>query len=238
MVPSAATLLSAWEAGAIEAPLDRAPSLLSTLGSAGRDEALRRLTVGECDTALFALRRQLFGDRCEAVAICPDCGEELELGLSLAELQPPAVERGAATGTLERPDYVVEFRVPRNDDLRLLGADALGCLIERCVVSARTSDGRDAAAAELPPQVQEAVAEAMATSDPGAQTLLDIRCPCGASWADEFDIRGVIWSDLTDWVGQMLTEVYELARSYGWSEAEVLALPTWRRRWYLEAAGW
>ena len=48
----------------------------------------------------------------------------------------------------------------------------------------------------------------------------------------------MVWSDLTDWVGRTLTEVHQLARAYGWSEAEILAMSGWRRRWYLEAAGW
>ena len=84
----------------------------------------------------------------------------------------------------------------------------------------------------------KAAVEALAESDPGAQTALRVRCPCGSEWVGELDIRTVVWSDLTDWVGRTLTEVHQLARAYGWSEAEILAMSGWRRRWYLEAAGW
>ena len=65
-----------------------------------------------------------------------------------------------------------------------------------------------------------------------------VRCPCGSEWVDELDIRTVVWSDLTEWVGRTLTEVHQLAQAYGWSEAEILAMSGWRRRWYLEALGW
>ena len=35
----------------------------------------------------------------------------------------------------------------------------------------------------------EAIVEAMAEADPGAQTALRVRCPCGSEWVDELDIR-------------------------------------------------
>ena len=39
MAPTAATLLRAWESGAAVAPLDRAPSLLHSLGAARGERA-------------------------------------------------------------------------------------------------------------------------------------------------------------------------------------------------------
>jgi hypothetical protein len=243
MLPTAATLLSAWEAGAAEAPLDRAPSLLARLEAIPRDQSVGQLTVGQCDARLFELRRALFGDVMEALATCPGCGAEVEMSLSLAELQPPIVDVDEPEGmvSLEQSGYALVFRIPRNDDLRSLrtaaGEAAIRELVERCMVEASAGDGRAVSAFELPDDVLHQIAEVMAARDPGAQTALNIRCDCGAVWVDELHIRSVVWSDLTDWVGRTLTEVHELARIYGWSEAELLSIPAWRRRWYLEAAG-
>ncbi|MBV9365340.1 MAG: hypothetical protein JOY89_13945 [Solirubrobacterales bacterium] len=242
MVPTASTLLSAWEAGAAEAPLDRAPSLLRSLGEIPPDQNLGAMTVGQCEARLFELRRALFGDLLEAVATCPTCGADVELNLSLAELGPPLAEHASAAITLRQSNHAVAFRVPCNDDLRRLGAaepeQAIGELVERCLIEARTADGHPVAAAQLPLELQQAILEAMAAADPGAQTLLEVTCPCGAAWVDELDIRSVVWTDLTDWVGRTLTEVHQLARAYGWAEAEILGMGAWRRRWYLEALGW
>jgi hypothetical protein len=241
MAPTTATLLSAWEAGAAEAPLDRAPSLLRRLGSTAPDAGLDQLTVGQCDALLFKLRRELFGDVLEAVATCPGCGSDVELSLSVSELQPPLLEAPIPPATLEHSGCTVAFRPPRNEDLRALaasGAEAgLSALVERCVIEARGADGRAVTVTELPSGSLEAIVAAMAASDPGAQTELRIPCPCGAEWVDELDIRSVVWTDLTDWVGRTLSEVHQLARAYGWSEAEILSMAAWRRRWYLEAAG-
>lgn len=239
--PTTAALLAAWEAGASEAHADRAPSLLRSLGAVADGVDPGQLTVGQCDARLFALRRGLFGDVLEAVATCPACGEEVELELSLAELQPVALDGEAPGGTYAADGFEIAYRLPRNEDLRQLAAAGAGAgpsdLLDRCLVAARGPDGAPALAHELPPAVAEAVLEAMAERDTGAHLELDVRCPCGAGFVDELDIRQVVWTDLTDWVGRTLTEVQQLAMAYGWSESDILAMAPWRRRWYLEAAG-
>lgn len=239
MVPTAVILLGAWEAGAAEAPLDRAPSLLARLGAIPPDRSVDDLTVGECDARLFALRRTLFGDRWEAVSTCPGCGDEVELDLSLADLQPPVAEPARDPVTVRQAGGEMTVRLPRNDDLRSLhatrSASPLAELVERCLIRATRADGTTISAEELTDEELATVAAAMAEHDPGAQTVLAVRCSCGAEWADELDIRAVLWTDLTDWVGRTLTDVHRLARAYGWSESEILAMPAWRRRWYLEA---
>lgn len=241
MLPTAATLLSAWEAGAAEAPLDRAPSLLARLEAIPRDQSVGQLTVGQCDARLFELRRALFGNVMEALATCPGCDAELEMSLSLAELQPPIVDDAEGVVALEESHYALVVRIPRNDDLKFLSTarekEAIRELVDRCMVEASAGDGRAISAFELPDDVLHAIVKAMAARDPGAQTTLNMHCSCGAEWVDELHIRSVLWSDLTDWVGRTMTEVHELARTYGWSEREILSMPAWRRRWYLEAAG-
>jgi hypothetical protein len=187
--PTAAALLAAWEVGAAAAPIDRAPSLLRSLGAVPSDLSVERLTVGQCDARLFALRREMFGDTLDAVSTCPACATEVQMAVALDRVQ-----RGA--------------------------------------------DGRALAAGELPYEIAGIVIDALAANDPGAQTAIAVRCPCGAEWADELDIRSITWADLTAWVGRTLTEVHQLAHAYGWSEADILAMSATRRRWYLEAAGW
>jgi hypothetical protein len=241
METNAAILLKAWESGAIVAPLDRAPSLLHSLGVVPVSVLTDDLTVGQCDARLFELRRTLFGEMLEVVATCPACQTEVDLKLTLGQLQPPVREGPVPPLTLQADGYTLRCRTPRNDDLRSLanwGADAtLRDLLERCVLEATSPDGTTVAPHELPETTVESVGEALAESDPGARTVLRVNCPCGNQWADELDIRVVLWTDLTDWVGRTLTEVHQLARGYGWSEAEILAMNGWRRRWYLEALG-
>jgi hypothetical protein len=242
MAATAATLLRAWEAGAAEAPLDRAPSLLLLLGTVPAETSVDELSVGQCDARLFALRRAMFGEALEVVATCPSCRTEVELTVRLGDMQPPVLEAPDGPVNVTVDGYAVVCRIPRNADLRLAAAagdrTTLRDLVDRCVLDARMPDGVPAGLGELPDAVVEAVAAAVAERDPGAQTTLRIRCPCGSDWSEDLDIRAVVWSDLTDWVGRTLLEVHQLAQAYGWSEAEIMSLPAWRRRWYLEAGGW
>ena len=242
LAPTAATLLGAWESGAAAAPLDRAPSLLHSLGAVAASVPTSELTVGQCDARLFELRRALFGEMLDVVATCSACQTDVELTLALSDLQPPVREGPAAPLTVRADGYTLLCRIPRNEDLLALawcGEEAmLGDLLERCVLEATSPQERPVEPHELPEAVVEAAVAALAEADPGAQTALRVRCPCGSEWVDELDIRSVVWGDLTDWVGRMLTEVHQLARAYGWSEPDILEMSGWRRRWYLEAAGW
>lgn len=241
MRPTPAALLTAWEAGAVEAPVDRAPSLLRSLGRLATGASVARMTVGQCDLSLFGLRRELFGDRFEAVATCPRCSTEVELELSIAALEQGLRAASPRPTTFDRDGLRVDYRLPLNEDLSSLAgldeADAIAELLWRCVLDASDSDGDPLEPAQLPAAIGDAVLEAMADSDPGASVELAVTCPCGHGWSDELDIRTIVWSDLTDWLGRTLAEVHHLAHEYGWSEAEILAIPPWRRRWYLEAAG-
>ena len=242
MAPTAAILLRAWESGVAVAPLERAPSLLHSLGAVAAGVRTGELTVGQCDARLFELRRAMFGEMLELVATCPACQTEVELSVALGELQPPVREGNVAPLTVQADGYTLTCRIPCNEDLRALGRRdgevTLRDLLERCVLEASSAGDPPVALPELPEATVEAVIAALAGSDPGAQTALRVRCPCGREWVDELDIRDVVWNDLTEWVGRTLTEVHQLAHSYGWSEADILAMSGWRRHWYLEAAGW
>src|SRR5947207_1839263 len=88
MAPPAAAWLDAWESGATEGPLNRAPSLLRSLDIVPPDQSIDDLTIGECDTRLLELYRSAFGDWIEAVASCPACGDEVELRVPVCELLP------------------------------------------------------------------------------------------------------------------------------------------------------
>jgi hypothetical protein len=239
---TAAMLLRAWESGSAAGPLDRAPSLLHSLGAVPASVRTDELSVGQCDARLFELRRVMFGEMLEVVATCPACQTEVELTVALAELQPPVREGLVPPLTVQADGYTLVCRLPCNEDLRVLasrgGQVTLHDLLEWCVLEVTSPGGRPVSPHELPEATAEAIVEALAESDPGAWTTLRVRCPCGSEWVDELDIREVLWSDLTEWVGRTLTEVHRLARAYGWSEAEILALSGWRRHWYLEAAGW
>ncbi|MGO8884091.1 MAG: hypothetical protein ACLQDY_11755 [Streptosporangiaceae bacterium] len=237
-VLSTLALVDAWEDGMGEPLPDRAPALLRSLGlvEPACDPAV--MTVGACDLLLFDLRRWLFGPDLDMVATCPDCGEEVELAIPIAEVVPAHPGDPVSTVTFEEYGLRIRCRVPTNGDLSEvagLGPKAtIADLLERCV-EAMEGPGAPAVAAALPPAVAERVAGGLAGSDPGAEVTADIECPCGAVWPETVDIRSILWTELTRWVQGRLDEVHQLALAYGWAERDILEMSLYRRRFYLES---
>jgi hypothetical protein len=104
------------------------------------------------------------------------------------------------------------------------------------LVTARQGDV-DIAPGDLPEEVVDAVAARLAAADAHLETLLDLTCPaCGEAWRTELDPATFVWEELRAHALALLDEVDVLARAYGWSEAEILALGAERRRLYVERA--
>ena len=83
-----------------------------------------------------------------------------------------------------------------------------------------------------------AVTERMSQADPQADVKLGLDCPaCGHDWLVTFDILSFLWSEIETWAQRMLRDVHILARSYGWREADILAMSAFRRQCYLEMLG-
>lgn len=248
---SAFELLSAWERGLSQTPVERALGLLGAACADEPPEELAALSVGERDARLLTLREWTFGRQLTSVARCPGCGEQLEISLSAADLRAgPAGARGAPAAasaplTLKTGEYEVNFRLPNSLDLSALAArapaasvaEAAASLLESCLIEARRG-GVAVGAAELPPEVAEAIAVRMAEADPQAEVELALNCPaCGEGWQAPFDIESFFWDEIGAWARRVLGEVHVLATSYGWRESDILNMSAWRRQFYLDLIG-
>jgi hypothetical protein len=231
-------LLDAWERAVAEDPPARPLTLLAAATGARRAE-LARLTVGEGDRQLLALREQIFGSRLDALATCPQCGELLEMAFDAAEVRVEPGEGGAdETQSLEVGGYETIFRAPtRLDLIALAPAQDAGAarleLFRRCLVAA-SRDGQEVAAESLPEEVISRVIEGMAKADPQADVEIALGCPaCGHGWGAALDICSFFWNEIDSWAARTLAEVHALARAYGWGEREILSMSAWRRQLYL-----
>ena len=107
-------------------------------------------------------------------------------------------------------------------------------LLQRCVTTAQRA-GTEIATAELPAEVDAAIAQRMAEADPQADVQVALACPqCHHAWQTPLDIVSYFWTEIHAWASRILREVHALAAAYGWSEAAVLALTPHRRQAYLE----
>jgi hypothetical protein len=75
----------------------------------------------------------------------------------------------------------------------------------------------------------------MAEADPLAEIVFSLTCPaCSTTFDADLDIAGFVWNELRGRARRLLHEVAVLARAFGWTERQVLALPERRRAAYLD----
>ena len=224
---TAEEVLSAWERGRALSPAARALAL-AALGTGEPEDALAGLPVGDLDARLLDARERTFGAWVEAVASCPECAADLEVRFRVADVRVEPPDDGTGPLSVTAGGRSLVFRLPRAGDLvRLGGTDPRRALLDLCLI-----DGP----AALSEDDVRAVADAMALADPQADVRLAVTCEaCAHAFEAPFDIGGYLWNEIEARALRLLGDVHALARAYGWSEREVLALSDERRGFYLEA---
>jgi hypothetical protein len=164
---------------------------------------------------------------------CPqgDCRTDIEIDLDLgAFVAEPGRDRVACR--LDGRELIV--RLPRGRDQRHwrgAGGDAESLAL-------RLVESIDGKAPEpewrMPPDWIEKLGAALAEHDPLTVLELELACPgCGRTSAVPFDLEGWILRQFGDAQARLIDEVHSLAAAYHWSEADICALPPWRRSAYL-----
>jgi hypothetical protein len=241
MTLDAASLLQAWERGAAQSPAARALLLLGAAQQEAEPEQLAAMSVGERDARLMSLRERWFGGGVECLGSCPRCGEAIEFSFDLEQLRVGHAQPGASF-TVDCDGHELRLRLPNSTDLLALHGErdaglARRRLLARCVLDAETAP-EAATMQRLAEAAIERVEQRMAELDPQAEVLLDVQCPnCGHPSQAPFEIENYMWSELDSWARGLLRDVHRLAATYGWREADILAMSPLRRRAYLEMLG-
>lgn len=134
---------------------------------------------------------------------------------------------------VEVSGHPLAVRLPTSLDLAAItGCESVEAarrmLVSRCVEGSQALDSEAVAAAV------DAELDRRTGISAGAVALT---CPdCGHGWNVAIDVAMFAWREIEILAGQLLRYVDVLARRYGWSEQEILALSPARRRFYLELA--
>ena len=189
-------------------------------------------TVGERVAALlhlYGLNERL--DRVELGARClgVDCGESFAFELPLTELA--ALAPTDDSWSLALPDgRTLRLRRPTGSDLkrwRAQGPATRGAALQAILQD--LAPGQPLAAED-----ETALAEGLAESDPLVDLRVAARCPaCGHGQEVAVDLEGLVLTRFAARQRELLLEVHRLARHYGWTEDQVLAVPPRRRAEYL-----
>jgi hypothetical protein len=237
---TAAATLDLWEQADHLPPIERALALAAAADPVSEATAVARLPLGRRDGRLLHLRAGLTCRPLDATAVCPACGERVEFDADADALAAMAQEDAASmAGSLEVDGFRVTWRPPDSDDVIAASAagsadDAEGVLLRRCVSSASGPDGQ-VDPGDLPRTVRDAVSRAMAEADPLAEVVISLTCPaCATTFDADLDIAAFVWTELRARARRALHEVAVLACAFGWTEAQVLALPERRRQAYLD----
>lgn len=227
----ASALINCWEHGRRRHALDRGLLLFAAAEPGADPDSLADRPLGERNAALLRLRRAMFGDELKSCVDCPECSERLEFSLSANALLARAPDSGEAgeAGLLEIQG--LRLRLPTT---RVLAEAAR----ERDEVSAscrllqRLCLGQPAV---LSAELEAEVARLLDAADPCMDFGIDLTCPaCSHAWNASFDVPGFLWEEIDARARRLLDEVHALARSYGWSERQILELSDVRRAAYLE----
>jgi hypothetical protein len=254
--PSASELLAVWERARAESVTTQALMLLEAASRDSRGEELSKLSVGRRDGRLLALREALFGARLIGITACPQCGQQLELGLHTSDLHASGLYGREVSGQHDVPEtlsvkqggYVATFRLPNSEDLAALTErgqshteqEAITDLLSRCLIELRRNGRRlkEDGPRAMPRELVEAIAVEMEKADPQANVQLRLRCAdCGHQWLSTFDIVSFLWNEIDNWARRVLREVCVLASAFGWRENDILAMSAQRRQMYLQMLG-
>ncbi len=206
-------------------PAAASDRLATVLDPEGRSLARR-------DAALLRLHQERFGPDLVGAGDCPACGEAVEVRIPVVDVLPASVDERELR--IVHDGVEVEFRLPARDDV--MAATDERELGERCIRSARSvGDGAPVSAAALPSSVLAAMGDAMAAAHPAGALEVVSTCPtCGVGSSAGVDVATFVAARVRVDALRLLAEVDALARAYGWTEDEVLAVPRSRRRRYLE----
>ena len=170
--------------------------------------------IGDRNRALLAILSAGFGAPKELWVSCSECDEMHEVPFDPAQMicYPPS---DAMAFQLAKQDGMIEARLPSGADLEAADGDA-AALLSTCA----------------PELTQSQFETEIATRDPCAELRFPMGCvACGKTFIGAVDPIALLFAEL-DRHGGVLAEVGQLAQVYHWSEGDLAALPSWRRRLY------
>lgn len=222
-------------------PVDAALALLARADGAADPNEIAQLSIGERDGLLLRLRARTLGPRLELRVICPACAQVLELEQEVADLfvRPPGEDARARLARMRvggGDGRVCRVRALDSHDLAAVAREtdadlARRALATRCLApeDGGAIDAQSLTAAEL-----DEVAARLAALDPQSDVLLALTCPgCRHGWEAPLDIAALLRRELEHRGATILSDIHDIARTYHWSEAAILALAPQRRQAYL-----
>jgi hypothetical protein len=219
-----ALLLSTWSDGGGSGPHRRIGNLLATLLP---DVVLEHDTLGQRNRRMLQLHAGLFDRAIEARVACTKCETQNEFAVPREEILAAPMADADAIVEMPVSGGNVRFRQPRLADIAIASTagDPKAALIRLCSLSE---------AGELALCEADALAVHYEALDPLANISIDTPCAqCGSAISATVELADFVASDIIRLVDGLFRDIDSIASAYGWSEADILALPPDRRARYI-----
>jgi hypothetical protein len=237
--PSAADIVRVWELGREKPGWYRG---LLMLAPAFPDLYFKDLSVwplGRRNIALFKLRAALFSHSLTCVAACPKCGRSSEFSAAVGDLCPHDLDPSSSLAEehdLEVAGRALRIRLLTSLDLANAREPSLSIehpdLLRQAVLTTETEWE------DLPAGAHSTIADRLYELDPQVELQMGVVCSnCGHEWSSPFDIAGYLWTEIGGMAQRLMQDVHLMARAYGWREADILAMSSARRQFYVGKIG-
>lgn len=206
----------------------------------GEPEALiKKISLGDRALLLLNARKLVLGDIISCTVDCPKCRKPMSVDLSVSKLLAHAEQSTTEDDDYKIQDcgYTIHVKPLTGEDqdfafAKSKSTDELVQNIARaCIVR---SDPE--LPAELPEKLLESIGSRIEKLDPLSDISFSLSCPeCNQGFPASFDAEHFIFREIaTSLYPQLEREVHWLAFHYHWSEKDILALPSSRRKRYVE----
>lgn len=235
---STSQILEIWEQGLASTEIERGLLLLSYCLPDHSWTQLAAIPIGRRNTLLFELRIATFGKLLNGFAVCPACSGQQEFNFNPEELGLTSDSAQSGTFEFEQDGFALMCRFPDSTDLYAASIchdveQARSSIASRCI----EWNGKGGETS-LPTGAIEAFESRLAEQDPSADLSLNLNCPfCKHDFEMALGIVDFLWHEIQSASRHTVLEVDALARTYGWSEAEILGMSSGRRNLYLELVG-
>jgi hypothetical protein len=218
-------------------------SLTQRIGNCAKPsrDQLVQLTAGDRERLVLAVCARLLGHEADLIVPCPACRDLCEVPVHFADIIAlrPSTSDDHCSLQASGESWTARLSPPTGHDLEAVsrgGAGAERQLLESCLRELYDPTGEKVAKEGLPPECETELGEALFALDPLAECRIGIDCPhCAARFDTLLDGFTLLRTAIGD-VNSLYGDIYRMARTYHWSEADILALPLRRRRHYLAIA--
>ncbi len=237
-------LLTIWEREMNQPLIQKTLILLCQACPEMESDDVVKLSIGERDARLIQLREWIFGSGLKNMVDCPACSERIEWETNIKDIGLPSAYNHEPTKefNLEVDEFNIRFRLPNSIDISNTIANSgehppdPDELLKRCILKVQCRQ-KNSEINDLPDKVMNALSRKIEEMDPHADIRMKLSCPnCNHQWESRFDIVSYLWMEINSWAKQILRDVSVLAKTFGWSEHDILNMNPKRRHLYLEMA--